>query len=155
MNEQNKKYWIIGGAVVILAIIGIAMYNRSQNVNPTTIGSDANFITVSDQDPDSVAVLVDDASLSASGFIVIYEDAGGLPGNVLKTSNLLTTGDHKNVSIIMAMKPGATYHAGLWGDDGNGEFGIGNDQPLLGSNGNPVVTSFKVKLVSPGGESKG
>ena len=154
---NNKKFWIIGGAIVALIIIGVIMYKGGSN-EPTQQGivvGDQNSLTVNDQDPNSVAVLVSDASLRAAGFVAVFDGSTGQPANLLGSSALLSAGNHKNVSIIMNLKAGATYFAELFADNGNGNFDISNDRPLTDNAGKPVIQMFKVRLSSNQNDVKG
>ena len=156
MEDKNKKFWLIGGVVVALVIIGVMMYRGSPKDPPQGIvAGEMNSITVSDQDPNAVAVLVGEASLRAPGFVAIYDGTNGRPGAIVATSALLTAGSHKNVSIIMNLKAGETYYASLFGDDGNGDFNPNYDLPLTDNSGVPVIQMFKVKLTSSPDDSKG
>ncbi len=152
-ENSSKKYWIIGGVIAVLVIGGFWLYNRSQTVNPPEQAG-INSLTVSDQDADAVAVLIDNATLTASGFVAIHSDASGQPGTIVANSRPLTAGGHSNLTIIMPLTPGATYWAMLHGDDGNGVFDANNDKPLTDETGAVVMKQFKVKLTTAG-ESKG
>jgi hypothetical protein len=157
VSQSNKRKWIIGGAIVVLLIAGVAMYNRSQNVkdpNSITVG-DQNSIDIGAQDPDSVAVLISQVSFVAPGFVVIQENNNGIAGKVLAYSKLFAPGFYKNQTIIMNMTAGASYFATLYGDNGNGQFDIANDTMLKDPAGVTVQMQFKVNMTSAGGESKG
>lgn len=153
--SSNKKIWITL-AVILVALGGLFAYLRLRSDNPNTIlPGDQNSLVVADQDPDAVAVLIADAQLRVPGFIAIHQDVNNAPGSILASSALLSPGDHKNVSIIMSMQPGAYYWAMLHGDDGNSTFSASTDQPLTNNAGNVVMVRFMVRLASPGGEQKG
>lgn len=154
---SNKKIWIIGGVVVALVIVGAMMYRGSndQTAQQGIVVGNQNALTINDQDPNSVAVLVSDASLRAAGFVAIFDGSTGQPANLLGASGLLTSGSHKNVSIIMNIKAGATYFAELFSDDGNGNFDQTNDRPLTDNSGKPVIQMFKVRLSSNPNDIKG
>jgi hypothetical protein len=156
--QSSKKQWIIAGAIVVLAIAGYAMYQRSQTVNPPQgiAPGDMNSLVIKDQDPDAIAVLVEYASVREPSFIVIHDDANGKAGAIIGTSKLLTPGEHRNVSVIMRMKAGATYYGMMHADDGNGLFdSVVDNRHLLDTAGMEIMTRFKALLVSPGGEQKG
>jgi hypothetical protein len=155
---NNKKKWIIAGAIAVLAIAGYAMYQRSQTLQPPQgiAPGDMNSLVIKDQDPDAVAVLVEYASVREPSFIIIHDDANGKPGTIVGMSKVLAPGEHRNVSVIMRLKAGATYYGMLHADDGNGLFdNVVDSRHLLGNDGMDIVTRFKALLVSPGGEQKG
>ena len=57
-QNNNKKYWIAGGMIVILAIVGFAMFKHSTPTPPQGIAvGDQNSLDIGDQDPDGVVVL--------------------------------------------------------------------------------------------------
>lgn len=154
---RSKKAWIIGGVLVVLAIVSFAMFNRADNVEtPGIAAGDQNMLVVNDQDPDAVAVLVDTASVREPAFIVIHEDNNGRPGTMAGTSRLLTPGMHRNVTVIMQLKPGAMYHAMFHADDGNGLFDHMTDtRHLMDNAGREVVKMFRVRLSSSADDIKG
>lgn len=158
-QNNNKKYWIAGGMIVVLAIVGFAMFRRSAPTPPQgiTVG-DQNSLDIGDQNPDGVVVLVSQASFITPGFIVIQENLNGVPGKVLATSNLYSPGFYTNKTITMTMQPGASYFGTLYGDDGNGIFGggdINNDKPLTDPAGAIVRVPFKAKMSSTPEDIKG
>ena len=152
---SNKKIWIIGGVVVALVIVGAMMYRGSndQTAQQGIVVGDQNALTINDQDPNSVAVLVSSASLREPGFIVIRDDSQGKPGAIMANSALLQLGEHKNVSIIMQLKPGATYYGMLFSSY-SGSFNK-NSTALNGPDGKELIVPFKVKISSNTNDIKG
>ena len=152
--KSGSKAGIIT-AIVIIVLVGGYFLLRPSTPASAPATATTNSITVADQDADSVAVLVSDAQLAVAGFVEIHADLNGAPGDIIGTSALLQPGDHKNVSVIATLKPGATYYAMLHSDDGDGVFKAANDAPIKDVAGNIVMQMFKVKLTSTGGEVKG
>lgn len=155
---KSKKPLIIGITAAVVLIGGFLLLRSGSDVPAVTPGivvGDTNNIVVNDQDADSVSVLVASASLRATGYVIIHEDNGGLPGAIIGIGQLLQPGTYKNISVISnKLRPGVTYIAMLHGDDGNGIFNEANDKPLNDNAGNAVMVEFKVKLTT-NGESKG
>lgn len=149
-------------AIIIIVVLGVgafAIFGRGDEVADQQQGiapGDDNAISVNDQNSDSVAVLVEQVSFIAPGFIDIHSDNNGQPGPIIATSNLYQPGTYRNVSVITPLTPGATYHAMLHGDDGNGVFTNAQaDPPLTNKNGQIVNDMFKVNLANEGEEQKG
>ena len=134
--------------VIVVAAIVVFMVMRGSGTTSTDTTAGGNTISVSDQDPNSVAVVIDSATLSVPGFIVIHEDTNGAPGVTIAESSALTAGTYANKSVIVTMKPGATYWAMLHSDDGNGIYNAANDLPIKDASGMPVMAKFKVKTAS-------
>jgi len=155
-DGNSKKYWIIGGIIVLLAIGSFYLFSNKGTTPPQgiTIG-DQNSLSIGDQDPDAVAVLISKASFLKSGFIVIQENISSAPGKVLATSDLFSPGSYTNKTIIMNMTAGANYFGTLYGDDGNGLFDAVNDKPLTDPDGNIVRVPFKVRQSSTSEDIKG
>jgi hypothetical protein len=142
-ESSNSKYWLIGAGIVIVAL-GAWYFMRSGN------GNDAskleNSIAVTDQDANSISIIIDSTTINVPGFIVIHEDVNGIPGKTLANSKLLTAGTFANESIIMTTGPGRYYWAMLHGDDGNGLFDIERDTALKNKADEIVMKRFQVKL---------
>lgn len=154
--KSNKKWWIIGG-VVVVALIAFMIINGMKSNGPVSIvAGDQNALVIADQDPNAVAVLVSSVSTREPAFIVIHDDLNGRPGAIVGVSNLLQPGSYNNTTVIMNLKPGATYYGMLHADDGNGIFAADTDARHLNDNtGMEVMTSFKVRLSSTPGDYKG
>ncbi len=145
--ENNKKFWL-GALIVIIIIGGVFMIIRSRDSaddEATTIPEVKNSILVTDQNPNSIAVLVESVGCTQNCFVAIHEDADGQPGKFLASSILLGPRMHRNVSVVVNTKTGATYHAMLHGDDGNGAFSATLDMPLKDEAGAVVSGMFKIR----------
>ncbi len=156
---KSKKAIAIGIAIaIILLILGaVIFWPASTPPTPATALTNIdNSIALDNQDPDSVAVLIKKFSCRVSCFVEIHADNSGQLGPIVATSKLYQPGEYANTSLIMTLTPGASYHAMLHGDDGNGIFTNPQQDPaLLDNSGNVVSQMFKVNLVSEGGEKKG
>lgn len=142
VSNSSKKVWWILAALVLVGIVVYLLMAGSDNSSPATV---ANSISVSDQNPNTVAVVIDSAELATAGFIVLHQDNNNAPGAIVAQSKVLPAGSYKNQSIIVTTTPGASYWAMLHSDDGNGVFEAAKDQPLTGSNGQPVMIKFRVQ----------
>ncbi len=151
---SSKKPWIIGG-IIVIAIAAFLILRSNSPTPQGIVAGDQNSIVVGDQDPDAVAVLLDQVSLIKPGFVVIQENRNNQPGAVLSVSTLFQPGFYQNKTVIMSIKPGARYFATLYGDDGNGKFDIQNDAVLTDPAGTVVRVQFGTKKSSTPGDIKG
>ncbi len=101
-----------------------------------------NAIYVAEQKP-SKTVTVAAVRLNQPGFVVIHEDAAGVPGAVLGASVLLPVGDVKNIPplpLSRETKDGDMIYAMLHIDDGDGIFDLIRDAPARDPIGESPVT---------------
>lgn len=142
MENNNKKVWVTIGVIVLVAVVAWLLFGAGSGTDTMT---SQNTLTVSDQNPNAVAVVIDSATLSAPGFVVVHEDTDNAPGVVSGNSSLLTAGTHTNVSVIATTLPGRYYWAMLHADNGDGIFNASTDQPLKNAAGENVMARFQVK----------
>ncbi|PIR87021.1 MAG: hypothetical protein COU11_02210 [Candidatus Harrisonbacteria bacterium CG10_big_fil_rev_8_21_14_0_10_49_15] len=144
MENKNKTvFWIIV-AIVVVALL-IFMFTRSgAPTEEVATTAEANSLTIGLQDPSKVAVVVDQVELTQPGFVVIHADSNGAPDDIVASSKLLQPGIHQNVSIVMSTTAGASYHAMLHVDDGNGIFSAATDAPAQDTSGAVVTMRFQV-----------
>lgn len=94
-------------------------------------------------------LVVDSVRLILPGFVVVYEDASGNSDAILGSSDLLRTGDSKNIEIKLKRKlvNGEKIFLGLHTDDGNAAFdGPNKDIPIMTRGSIPVRREFTVGL---------
>ncbi len=107
-------------------------------------------VTVNNQtlnQPDLVTI--SQAVYDQNGFVVIHEDNGGAPGDVLGNSVLLSPGTTNNISIQLNRNAidGETLYAMLHKDNGDGIYtNPTDDPPVTDAGGNVVTPSFVVSL---------
>jgi hypothetical protein len=153
------KAIIITIIIVLLILVGVYFFTRTpseqtldqteneiiQDPNQGITVGDINSINVTNQNPDSISILIDYASLQAPGFIVIHQvNTQGEPGTIIASSNILSPGEHRSVPIIVTTTPDTSYIAMLHADDGNNNFDPQFDPPLTDNNGNVVMITFRV-----------
>ena len=85
------------------------------------------------------------------GFVVIQKDAHGVPGDVIGSSDLLTSG-HSNLEVNLNTNiSNEIVYASLYQDsDGNKVFNLSKDKAFVGIN-NQVIT-LKLPVIGPNGE---
>lgn len=106
-----------------------------------TATTSANFISVLDQ-PAGVQVQVADVKLDRLGWVVIHDDDNGVPGRILG-AQLFDAGETSGtVDLLRGTLAGSDYFAVLQADNGDRAFEPKLDEPIMGSDGNPVMTKF-------------
>lgn len=84
-------------------------------------------------------------TLKQPGFVTIHESIGGAPGPVVATSMYLeTTSVVSSIAVDPALNVGAPYVALLHVDNGDGEFVMEEDMPVM-SDGVVVRSDFTVE----------
>lgn len=102
-----------------------------------------NAIYVDNQTTGSMSVLVGFAVLSQPGFIVVYDDNGGVPGTVIGESSLLESGgEHLIVPIDEPLVEDQVYYAMLYHDDGDGRFRTEADTQAVDSEQSVILMNF-------------
>lgn len=96
-------------------------------------------------------VMVESASLSTPGFVVIHKDDEGEFGEVIGVSSVLPSGPNYQMSIPLRTPTNnnGSYYAVLYFDNGNGVFEPGLDLPTLtNSDGLPIHQYFSAMFES-------
>lgn len=118
------------------------------------VGAHGNHVTVGNQMSDDGTVLVEALYVSESGYLVLHADEDGTRGAVVGHEPL-ERGFHSSVSVqtngsYWASQTGTTtVRAVLYGDDGDGEFVLDEDQPLR-SFGQVASEQFAVEKIADG-----
>ena len=91
-----------------------------------------------------MSTLIRKVNIPQNGWVVVYEDNMGQPGNALGAARL-DAGLHENVtvSLLRATATSASYHAVIHRDNGDRVFSLADDFPIRDANDNPVVTRFQ------------
>ncbi|HEY4498272.1 MAG TPA: hypothetical protein VJA63_01420 [Candidatus Paceibacterota bacterium] len=137
---MKKENVLILSALLIIAL-GMAWYlwfGGKEVVN-------ADRVSVVDQ-PARDRVVVENIVLKEPGYVVIYGDAGGMPGEMLGNGELIV-GRHKNVVVFLnrEVKQGETLYVILHRDDGDGGFEFpGADGPVTDETSRIILDSFVV-----------
>lgn len=102
-----------------------------------------NAIYVENQPTGSTAVLVGFAVLSKPGFVIVYDDNGGVPGAVIGESFLLESGgEHLIVQLNEPLAEDQVYYAMLYHDDGNGRFRVDEDAQAVDLEQSVILMNF-------------
>lgn len=89
-------------------------------------------------------VSIEHVSLDAAGWAVVHEIEGGHILNALGAARL-DIGDHQNVPVelLRGTTPDKEYAVVLYVDNGNKEFELRGDLPMIDKEGNPIMQSFR------------
>ena len=117
-------------------------------VTPTTpavpVSSTGATAVAVDEQKAGNTVAVTMLTLSNPGWVVIHEDRNGKPGNVLGAT-WYQAGIHlAKVELLRSTVVGGTYYAMIHSDDGDKQFDLKKDLPLMDASGNPIMAMFKV-----------
>ncbi len=104
--------------------------------------SGKNTVDVENQSAGNI-VTISSVELNQMGWVVVHEDIGGNPGNVLGAA-LVFAGEHRVVPVELLRKTekGRTYYAMLHTDDGDKVFDFKKDRPIADSTGTNIQVPF-------------
>jgi hypothetical protein len=112
-------------------------------IAPVTVAG-TNAVAVEDQ-PAGNAVEVTMVTLSKTGWVVVQEDANGVPGRVLG-AHRYEPGIHLgHIDLLRPTVAGKKYYVVLDLDNGDKTFDLHKDMPILGSDGKVAMASFMAK----------
>lgn len=118
--------------------------------NPASAGANGKGELVArSQSGDGSTIVVDLATLPKPGYVVVYADGGGAPGQRLGASSLLSEGPHKDVAVALSSKvsDGATLHVMLHAEDnGDKTFDYPSHDAPLEIDGAVIETTLTVKV---------
>lgn len=153
-NGIKTWQWVVTVIVIVaLIILGYYMFSGSKTptLNPdittdTTTSDDAtnnvNRIMVSDQFPGNI-VYVSSVLLAKPGFVVIYKDNNGTPGEVIG-SQYFSAGTYPGkITLTSSTVEGGKYYAVLHLDNGDKKFDIAKDLPIKDASGNIIMKPFR------------
>lgn len=144
---------VLGLVVAILASgpsVPISTQTQSRAPEPTRYATfeemlvrGDNAIYVENQTAGSTSVLVGFAVLSKPGFIIVYDDNGGVPGTVVGESALFESGgEHFVVLLDEPLAEDQVYYAMLYHDDGDGRFRAEIDTQVVDSEQSVILMNF-------------
>ncbi|MBT5808501.1 hypothetical protein HOI18_04485 [Candidatus Uhrbacteria bacterium] len=161
MKNTVPKIWIFFFFAVIAVLIGIYMTApespqnglgessealiqsaRTQTFeNMLALGEDAIYLE--NQLADSQSLAVGYVILSQPGFVVIYADDQGVPGEVIGVSQLLESGaEHLEITLQAYLSNDEIYYAILHHDNGDDEFSSVHDNSATDSEDSVVLMTF-------------
>lgn len=108
---------------------------------PAIADNTEGLLSIDDQ-PAGLSVSVAHASVSSDQWLVIVEDRGGQPGNVLGAARFVGGAQSGEVQLLRATTPAKTYYGLIYKDDGDRIFSLEGDTPLRDESGNLILVSF-------------
>lgn len=110
----------------------------------TAFTESSNSVTAPNQ-PAGYRAILGAVTIAKDGWVVIHEDADGVPGNVLGAQRF-SAGTYENsvVELLRNTTEGNIYYAMIHTDDGDKMFDFGKDTPAQNNQGAPIMTIFEV-----------
>jgi DNA-binding beta-propeller fold protein YncE len=138
VTERDIRYMGFRGEDVVVFNDVDLSDEKVQDINTATA-----LVTVTDQMPGG-AVSVERVEINEDGWVVVHETEAGHVLNALGAARL-DAGTHESVRVdlLRETNPGGTYAIILYTDNGNKEFEIRGDLPMIDAEGNPVMQSFR------------
>ena len=109
---------------------------------PEPIVSEGNAVVANDQ-PAGPIVEVTMLTLSQPGWVAVYEDNNGVPGNVLGAARFEEGIHLGEISLLRSTEPNKTYYLILHADVSEKEFDLKKNAILMNASGAPIRTTFK------------
>lgn len=117
--------------------------NQETNTPPIENLATGNSILVNAQTA-GVEVAVEQVILTGMAWVVVREDDGAsLPGKILGAQLFDVGTGLGKVELLRGTEAGKTYYAMIYSDNGDRAFDPKLDQPIIGSNNQPVMATFK------------
>ena len=159
MQQNIPKLWIFFFLIVVILVAAIFVTGPTPTVpvseestepEPTRYATfegmldlGGNAVYVENQMSGSSSILVGFVVLSAPGYVVIYNDDSGVPGEVIGESILLQTGgEHLTVALDEPLVEDQVYYAMLYQDDGDGQFREDADTQAVDSEQSVILMTF-------------
>ena len=76
---------------------------------------------------------------------MVYESNNGVRGNALGAALFFPQGGAKTVNLLRTTQAGKTYFVGRHVDNGDKQFSLTLDQPVVNAAGNPVYVEFRTR----------
>lgn len=117
----------------------------TSNIETNLVVAETNGATVSvATQAAGTSTMVALVVLDAVGWAVVHEVESGHILNALGAARL-DTGEHANVvvELLRGTEPGREYAVVLYVDNGNKEFELRGDLPMIDAGGNPIMQTFR------------
>jgi len=136
MDSNLKIFFSL--ALVILISIYVGFFREGKFYE--------NSLSVLTQEP-NLSAIVDNISIQKSGFVVLYDDEGGLPNNIIGNSYILDKGEYTDlvVNFNRASKNGEKKYGILYEDDGDRRFSPVDVIVARDANGDPIIVPFTIQ----------
>lgn len=112
----------------------------SNEVAVTTVSKSP--LVINDQRA-GLSVMVAEAEVADTNWVVIHEDRNGVPSNALGAARFVGGTTSGTIELLRGTVAGQKYHGIIYKDDGDKIFSMERDVPLRDEAGNPVGVVFK------------
>ena len=147
--------WVVTVIVIIvLILLGYYMFRgdntdtTGDNGNATSTqdtlvpGQGVNRVVVTDQFPGNI-VYLSSVQLTKPGFVAVYDDNNGTPGEIIGTQYFDAGINPGRVTLTRSTVDGEVYYAILHTDNGDKVFNATQDVQLINAAGNPIMMIFR------------
>jgi len=162
MNASYSSTFLVGftAGVLFLFVVGVVskhdiryMGQDAHVDNATDVDLDAELVGKLDGMQATLAVIDQNAGatvsvarveMSVAGWAVVHEVENGHVLNALGATRL-DSGAHSDVQVelLRGTEPGGRYAVILYSDNGDKQFEVHADLPVIDTAGNPVMQSFR------------
>ncbi len=164
MKQNIPKLWLFFFLIIVFLFIGLAVTApkaedsavspqdtsaaideqvRSQTFE-NMLEAGENAIFVENQQAGQREVWVGYAVLSKPGFVAIYNDRDGMPGDVIGNSGwMVEGGEHVLIRAEESLVQGQVYYAVAYHDDGDAEFSEIHDTQATDFEDTVVLMTFE------------
>ncbi len=118
--------------------------NTSGAALPGAVINNEALVVPSPQDA-GLSVAVTNATVSSPTWVVVYESNNGVRGNALGAALFFPQGGTRTIKLLRATTAGKTYLIGRHVDNGDKQFSMTLDKPVVNAAGNPVYAEFKTR----------
>lgn len=130
------------------AVGGTGVTSGTTTGNPnalpgSSIGNEA-LVVPSTQDAGR-SVMVTSAMVTSPTWVVIYDSNNGVRGNALGAALFFPEGGAKSIKLLRPTLSGKTYLVGRRIDNGDKQFSMTIDQPIINAAGNPMYVEFRTR----------
>ncbi|MBI4068238.1 hypothetical protein HY413_02420 [Candidatus Kaiserbacteria bacterium] len=163
MNASYGSTFLVGFTAGVLVLFAIGIVTKGdirymgapradtailsgEDVDAVTAGKMSGMratLNVQDQNA-GAAVSVDHVAMEQAGWVVVHEIENGHVLNALGAARL-DAGAHSDVGVelLRGTEPGGRYAVILYSDNGDKQFEVHADLPVIDTAGNPVMQSFR------------
>lgn len=107
--------------------------------------SSSGSLTLTSPQDAGFAVMVSDIAVGVPTWVVVYDNVGGKPGNVLGARMFFPGDKSGTVTLLRATNAGQTYFAGEYVDNGDHSFSKQSDTLVTSITGSPLQAQFTTK----------
>ncbi|MDP4020887.1 MAG: hypothetical protein Q8P58_02510, partial [Candidatus Adlerbacteria bacterium] len=125
---------------------GTAMPNTSTSgaALPGAVISNEALVVPSPQNA-GLSVMVSSATVTSPTWVVVYESKNGVRGNALGAALFFPQDGDKTINLLRATTAGQTYFVGRHVDNGDKQFSLTLDKPVVNAAGSPVYVEFRAR----------